>query len=361
MTTTKAKATEPGAETDDERRWEAVRIRDKAADGQFYYAVRTTGVFCRPSCPARLALRQNVSFHASPADARRAGFRPCKRCRPEDDRSETAAADGIRRACRLIDEADEQPTLAALARTAGLSRFHFHRRFKAALGVTPKQYAAMVRARRLEVELRQSPTVTDAIYGAGYNSSSRFYEESGAVLGMTATAFRGRGEGEVIAFALGHSSLGLVLVATTEKGVCAIILGDSEGDLVADLRHRFARAEIRGPEPCLREALAKVIGLVEQPASGLDLPLDIRGTAFQAQVWAALRRIPPGTTASYQEIARRIGRPTAARAVAKACADNALAIAVPCHRVVRTDGGLSGYRWGIERKREILRREGGGS
>jgi len=342
--------------TDDER-WAAVVRRDRTADGTFYYSVRTTGVYCRPSCGARRARRENVRFHATPEAAARAGFRPCRRCRPHETGLAEQRAAAVAKACRLIETAEEPPDLEALATAAGMSRFHFHRVFKAATGVTPKAYAAAQRARRVRDELSRTETVTDAIYGAGFNSNGRFYAASSDLLGMTPTDFRSGGPGTSIRFAVGECSLGSILVAATDKGVCAILLGDEPEKLVRDLQDRFPRAQLIGGDRSFERLVAKVIGFVEAPRLGLDLPLDVRGTAFQQRVWQALREIPAGATATYTDIAERIGAPKAVRAVAQACASNAIAVAIPCHRVVRTDGALSGYRWGIARKRTLLDRE----
>jgi AraC family transcriptional regulator of adaptative response/methylated-DNA-[protein]-cysteine methyltransferase len=261
------------------------------------------------------------------------------------------------RACRLIEEADELPSLDALAAAAGMSRYHFHRVFKETTGVTPRAYAAAQRARRVRDELPLSGTVTEAIYGAGFNSSGRFYAASNGMLGMSPTRFRAGGAGEEIRFAVGQCSLGAILVAATAKGVAAILLGEDPDALLRDLQDRFPKARLIGGDAGFEALVARVVGLVEAPSLGLDLPLDVRGTAFQQRVWQALRQIPAGTTASYAEIARRIGAPGAVRAVARACAANPAAVAIPCHRVVRQDGGLSGYRWGVERKRALLDRE----
>jgi AraC family transcriptional regulator, regulatory protein of adaptative response / methylated-DNA-[protein]-cysteine methyltransferase len=342
---------------DDDERWAAVMRRDPRADGIFYYSVLTTGVYCRPSCAARLPRRENVRFHASRDAAERSGFRPCKRCRPGEPPAAEQRALAVAKACRLIETAAEMPRLEALAEAAGMSRFHFHRVFKSVTGVTPRGYAAAHRAERLRRELAESGSVTKAIYGAGFNSSGRFYAASEAMLGMTPSTFRAGGRGAAIRFALGECSLGTILVAATEKGVCAIMFGDEPDALLRELQDRFPRAELIGGDAPFEETVAKVVGLVEAPALGLDLPLDLRGTAFQQRVWQALRRIPAGATASYQEIARRIGAPKAVRAVAQACAANPVAVAIPCHRVVRTDGGPSGYRWGVARKRALLERE----
>jgi AraC family transcriptional regulator, regulatory protein of adaptative response / methylated-DNA-[protein]-cysteine methyltransferase len=341
----------------DDARWAAVERRDLAADGQFWFSVRSTGVYCRPSCAARRARRENVAFHASPEEAERAGFRPCKRCRPNEPSRAERNAEAVAAACRLIEEAEELPNLEALAEAAGMSRFHFHRTFKAATGVTPKAYATAHRAKLVREELATSSTVTEAIYGAGFNSSSRFYDQAGKVLGMMPSDFRAGGRNAEIRFAVGECSLGPILVAGTGKGVCAIMFGDDPDGLVRDLQDRFPRARLIGGDTGFETWVAKVIGFVEAPRLGLDLPLDIRGTAFQQRVWQALSAIPAGTTASYAQIAARIGAPKAMRAVAQACAANALAVAIPCHRVVRTDGAISGYRWGVERKRALLERE----
>jgi AraC family transcriptional regulator of adaptative response/methylated-DNA-[protein]-cysteine methyltransferase len=266
-------------------------------------------------------------------------------------------AAAVAKACRLIETSEEMPNLDALAGSAGMSRFHFHRVFRTTTGVTPKAYAAAHRARRVREALPQTSTVTEAIYGAGFNSSGRFYAKSEQVLGMTPTRFRSGGSGAAIRFAVGECSLGSILVAATDKGVCAILLGDKPEALVRELEDRFPRATLIGGDEDFEQWVAKVVGFVEAPALGLDLPLDVRGTAFQQRVWQALRKIPAGATVTYSEVAQRIGAPKAVRAVGQACASNAIAVAIPCHRVVRNDGSLSGYRWGVERKRALLDRE----
>ncbi len=346
----------PAFASDDER-WEAVVRRDRSADGSFYYSVRTTGVYCRPSCASRLALRKNVAFHASREDAQAAGFRPCKRCKPDTGGLAQAHAAGVARACRLIETSEALPDLDTLAREAGMSRFHFHRVFKGITGLTPKAYAAAMRADRVRAELPRSETVTDAIYGAGFNSNGRFYAKSAETLGMTPTRFRSGGSGESIRFAVGECSLGSILVASTDKGICAIALGDDPEALVHGLQDRFPKARLIGGDTAFEDLVAKVVGFVEAPGLGLGLPLDVRGTAFQQRVWQALREIPAGHTVSYAQVAHRIGEPGAVRAVAQACGANSIAVAIPCHRVIRNDGGLSGYRWGVERKRALLDRE----
>ena len=339
-------------------RWAAVVARDHRADGTFYYSVATTGVYCRPSCGSRRPNPGNVRFYETTAEAARAGFRPCRRCRPDRPPLEQVHAARVAEACRLIETAEKTPALAALAKRAGLSPYHFHRVFKATTGVTPKAYAAAHRAKRVRDELTGSRTVTEAIYDAGFNSASRFYETSGQFLGMTPTDFRAGGAETEIRFAVGQCALGSVLVAQSAKGVCAILLGDDPDALVRDLQDRFPRATLLGGEAAFEQTVARVVAFVEAPARGLDLPLDVRGTAFQQRVWAALRQIPAGSTASYAEIASRIGAPNGSRAVAQACGANPLAVAIPCHRVVRTDGSLSGYRWGVLRKQDLLAREG---
>jgi len=338
-------------------RWAAVAARDPSADGKFFYSVKTTGVYCRPSCASRLARRENIKFHTTAAAAERAGFRPCKRCKPDEPPLAAQHAATIARICRRIEGADAVPSLAALAREAHMSRFHFHRVFKAVTGLTPRGYAAARRAERVRRELGRSRTVTEAIFDAGFNSGGRFYATSDEVLGMTPTDYRAGGTHAEIRFAVGESSLGAILVARTAKGVCAILLGNDPDELVRDLQDRFPRAKLIGADREFEALVAKIVGFVEAPAVGLDLPLDVRGTAFQQRVWQALRNIPAGSTATYSDIAERIGAPKSVRAVAQACAANAIAIAIPCHRVVRRDGALSGYRWGVERKRALLERE----
>lgn len=345
------------AATESDPRWAAVLARSPETDGTFFYSVRTTGVYCRPSCAARLPRPENVRFHRTRADAEAAGFRPCKRCKPDRPSLADQHAEQVTRACRMIEESGGIPSLAALAREAGMSPFHFHRVFKSVTGLTPKAYAAAHRGRRVRTELGRTGSVTAAIYQSGYSSNSRFYDESRRVLGMTPSDYRAGGANAEIRFAIGECSLGSILVAQSERGVCAILLGDDPDALARNLQDRFPRARLIGGDAGFERLVARVVGLVEAPALGLDLPLDVRGTAFQQRVWQALREIPAGSTATYAEIAAKIGAPTAVRAVAGACAANPLAVAIPCHRVIRNDGGLSGYRWGVERKRALLQRE----
>ncbi len=343
--------------TERDPRWARVAARDRSADGTFFYSVSTTGVYCRPSCGARLANPKNVRFHAKAGDAEAAGFRPCKRCKPDQPPREEQYAALVAEACRIIEAAEEAPSLAKLAETAGLSPFHFHRIFKSVTGVTPKEYSMAQRASRVREQLSRSTTVTEAIYDSGFNSNSRFYEKSDRMLGMTPRDFRAGGANTDIRFAVGECSLGAILVAASQKGICAILMGDDPDALARNLQDRFPRANLIGGDEDFERMVAQVVGFVEAPAIGLDLPLDLRGTAFQQRVWQALREIPVGQTASYAHIAQRIGSPKAVRGVAQACAANALAVAIPCHRVVRSDGALSGYRWGVERKQALLDRE----
>jgi AraC family transcriptional regulator of adaptative response/methylated-DNA-[protein]-cysteine methyltransferase len=337
--------------------WRAVLGRDRRADGTFVYAVKTTGVYCRPSCGARRPRRENVAFHQSCQSAARAGFRPCRRCRPEQSAEADSRLTAVAVACRFIERSASVPTLDTLARAAGMSRFHFHRVFRAVVGITPRAYATAYRSGRMREELRRRTTVTEAIYAAGFNSNSRFYDAAGRELGMTPTTFRAGGAGMAIRFAVADCWLGRLLVAATDKGICSVMFGDDEEPLEQGLRDRFPRAEIRPAPRSFGQLVARVVRLVESPARVIPLPLDVQGTAFERRVWQALRAIPPGETATYGEIARRVGAPRAVRGVARACAANPVAVAIPCHRVVRSDGSLAGYRWGLERKRALLERE----
>ncbi|GAA3527353.1 bifunctional DNA-binding transcriptional regulator/O6-methylguanine-DNA methyltransferase Ada [Zobellella aerophila] len=338
-------------------RWPLVVARDPHADGSFVYGVTTTGVYCRPSCPSRRARPEHVAFYGTAEQAEGAGFRPCQRCKPEQLSLARRQAAMVAELCRYIETAPHPPTLVELAQRAGLSRYHLHRLFKAVTGLTPKAYGTAHRARRVRRELSGSGTVTDAIYSAGYQSSSRFYEQADQVLGMSPGDYRAGGANTEIRFAIGECSLGAILVAQSGRGVCAILLGDDPDALARELQDSFPAATLLGNDAGFERRVAQVVGLVEHPRLGLDLPLDVRGTAFQQRVWQLLQQIPAGETASYGELARRLGQPKAARAVAQACAANTLAVAIPCHRVVRTDGGLSGYRWGVARKRMLLARE----
>jgi AraC family transcriptional regulator of adaptative response/methylated-DNA-[protein]-cysteine methyltransferase len=346
---------------EDDARWAAVLARDPEADGTFVLAVRTTGIYCRPTCPARRPKRENTDFYPDAAAARAAGFRPCRRCEPDAARGERIAERAVAAAARLIEAAlaDEAPLpdLETLAARTGYAPHHLHRLFKRATGLTPRAFARALRARRAEAGLAEGASVTEAITAAGYGSPSRFYEAAGARLGMAPSVRRAGGRGETIRHASAETSLGRVRVAATERGVCAITFGEDDAEHIAWLRRRFPAAEIVAADAGFAATLQAVVAMIERPGADAGLPLDLRGTAFQERVWAALRAIPPGETASYAAIAEAIGRPTAARAVATACAANPAAVAVPCHRVLRTDGSLSGYRWGVARKAALLARE----
>ena len=343
--------------THGEEFWQAIIARSTKADGRFVYAVSTTGVFCRPSCAARHPRRENVRFYDSPADAERDGYRPCKRCHPRDESRDDHQLRRVVQACRLVEKSGSNPDLNCLASTVGISPSYLHRLFKSFTGLTPRQYASAHREGRLRAALRSTQRVTDAIFDAGYASNSRFYERADDILGMTPSAYRSGGKDTTIRFAIGESSLGSILVAQSARGICAILLGDTPEPLIEELENTFPNAELIGNDVDFAATVARVVGFVEAPNIGLKLPLDIRGTAFQQRVWAALREIPSGATASYAEIAAHIGAPRAARAVAQACSANRLAVAIPCHRVIRRDGNVSGYRWGIDRKRALLARE----
>lgn len=338
-------------------RWSRIVARDASADGAFWYSVATTGVYCRPSCPSRTANPQNVRIHVTLAEARRTGARACLRCRPDAADLHAAQAEQVAAACRRIEAAETMPTLAELAAAAGMSPGHFQRRFKAATGVSPRAYAAEHRAGRVRAALAAGAAVTDAIHEAGYGSSGRFYAEAEAVLGMKPGAYRRGGVAETLRVAVAPTSLGLLLVAASPVGIAALLLGEDAQALEAELRQRFAHARFEAGDTAFAATVEQVVAFVDAPDATLDLPLDIRGTAFRRRVWEELRAIPAGETASYADVARRIGAPQAVRAVAGACAANAHALAIPCHRVLRSDGALSGYRWGTTRKRALLDRE----
>ena len=338
----------------DDKKWALVCSRDKGADGQFFYAVRTTGIFCNPSCSSRRPLRKNVCFFDLPDQALKAGFRPCLRCRPQVQ--VTFARDLIREVCRLIEDAEVPPTLEDLSRATGQSPFVLQKAFKAAMGVTPKGYAQALRADRLRRGLKGGQVATVA-FEAGFNSISRLNASSAAQLGMVPKVFAASGTGEEIRFVVGPCSLGRILLAVTHRGVCALSFGDSDERLEADLRHQFQRAMVSKAGPEMEDLLRQAVELAENPKVDQSLPLDIRGTAFQRKVWEVIQAIPAGGQLHYQEIARRIGAPDSARAVAQACGANRIAVAIPCHRVVRKDGNLSGYRWGTKRKQILLDRE----
>jgi AraC family transcriptional regulator of adaptative response/methylated-DNA-[protein]-cysteine methyltransferase len=351
----KAIATVPPTEQDP--RWGRVKRRDKGVDGVFWYSVATTGIFCRPSCPSRTAKPKNVRFHDSPAAARAAGFRPCKRCKPEGASLDAQNAALVAKACKLMESRSEPMSLHELASAVELSPHYFHRLFKARIGLTPKEYASAHQVTRVRKNLESGPSITQAIYDAGYNSNGRFYANAAGILGMTPKQFRRGGQDEEIRFAVEQCSLGAILVASSNRGVVSILIDDDPDALVRTLQDRFPHAQLVGADKEYEQLVASVVGLVESPGVNVDLPLDVRGTVFQRKVWRALRGIPVGKTASYADIARRIGSPKAVRAVAGACAANNIAVAIPCHRVIRNDGNVSGYRWGVERKRVLLERE----
>ena len=337
--------------------WDALCQRDKQADGRFVYGVKTTGIFCMPSCASRLPLRENVQFFVDAAAAQQAGFRPCKRCCPGSlaGGQRQCAASG--HACQLMRQAETSLTLTQVANAVGISPYHFHRLFKAQVGVTPKRYAAALRGQRVRALLSDAAPVTQAALAAGFHSSEQFYQESHQLLGMAPRRFKHKGQGMTIHFAIGSCSLGAVLVAESERGVCAVLLGDDATALINELHSLFANATVLDGDAAFEQRMALVIRAIDSPGAPLTLPLDIRGTAFQLRVWQALRDIPLGTTLSYRDVAEKMGQPGAVRAVAGACAANRLAGIGPCHRVIRTDGALSGYRWGIARKRQLLESE----
>ena len=340
------------------RRWRSVLAREAAADGAFVFAVRSTGIYCRPSCPARRPLREHVTFYDHPAAAERAGFRACRRCHPREESMHDQQATLIRQACEIIEaSADTPPTLATLSRRIGYSPFHLQRMFRRVTGVSPRQYAEAVRAGRVRSGLRAGAAVTDALYDAGFGSASRLYERAPSELGMTPAAYRRGGRGVAVSYVLARSPLGMLLVATTARGVCAVRLGDSAAALEADLERELHAASLKRDDAGLRPVVKGVLERLEHSGPDARLPLDIQATAFQRRVWQALCAIPRGETRSYGEIAQAIGRPGAARAVGHACASNPVALVIPCHRAVRSDGTMGGYAWGIERKRRLLERE----
>ena len=338
-------------------RWAAVLARNSRAVPPFVYAVKTTGVYCRPGSASRLPRAENVEFFDTAEAAEAAGYRPSRRSNADHDNLAAQHAAIVAAACRLIEAREDVPRLTELASAARLSPWHFHRVFKSVTGLTPKHYADACRAKRVRQALFSKRSVTDTIYKTGFRSSSRFYESSNRLLGMTPSDYRAGGTNAQIRFAVGECSLGSILVAQSDRGVCAILLGDDPNALVRDLQERFSRATLIGGDASFEHLIARVVGFVEMPRLGVNLPLDVRGTAFQQRVWQALREIPPGETASYAQIAARIGAPKSARAVGRACSANPLAVVIPCHRVVHSDGNISGYRWGVERKRELLQRE----
>lgn len=344
---------------DSEAAWTAVLARDARFDGRFVYAVESTGVYCRPTCPSRRPRRANVRFFEAPAQAESAGYRPCHRCRPRQGET-SRQTEAVRRACAFLEaHLEDSPTLADLSREVGLSPHHLQRTFKAATGLSPKQYAARLRAQQFKAEVQRGESVASATYGAGYGSSSRLYEKADANLGMTPGAYARGGRGMRIRFTITASPFGRLLIGATERGICAVTLGDEDASLEAELRLEYPSAEIERDDEALQHWAAAILPGLDGQAAGRDLPLDLQATAFQWRVWRALQEIPYGETRSYRDIATALGRPAAVRAVAQACAGNRVALVVPCHRVVRSDGASGGYRWGAERKQRILDAEAG--
>jgi AraC family transcriptional regulator of adaptative response/methylated-DNA-[protein]-cysteine methyltransferase len=339
---------------DFEQCWATLESRGAGASSGFFYGVRTTGVYCRPGCTSRLPLRRNTMFFETPAAAEAAGLRPCKRCRPTDGSAASRHVAAIEKACALLRKSDTTPTLAELADAAGISRFHFHRVFKQITGATPRDYARTHRLGRFADKLDSGRPVAEAIYASGFGSSSRAYEAAPSGLGMTPGQRRRGGTGQVIRFVTVETPIGWALVAATERGICMTALADDRESLAGALRQRFPAAEMVAEDAGLKDWAGRIVRFITAPDRNLDLPLDIQGTAFQARVWRALQKIPFGKTASYTEIAATLGQPKAVRAVAQACAANKLALLVPCHRVIRSNGDLGGYRWGLERKRALL-------
>ena len=345
-------------QSSDTQAWQAVLGRDRRYDGMFVYAVRSTGVYCRPSCPSRRPRREMVEFFEQPQAAERAGFRSCLRCRPMELNGERELPKVITRVCRFIDEViEEGPTLDRLAEVAGVSPFHLQRSFKGTLGISPRQYAELKRFLRFKSRLQKGDDVTTAMYEAGFNSPSRLYERSTSAMGMTPSVYRAGAPGQKIRYTLADSSLGRVLIAATDKGVCAVRIGDSDKALESTLRGEFPKAEIARDDRELASYVHDIVNAAEGKGIAHEIPLDIRHTAFQWKVWQALRSIALGETRSYQQVAKAIGSPAAVRAVANACASNPVALVIPCHRVVRTNGDLGGYRWGAERKQQLLTKE----
>lgn len=345
------------AATTADPRWQAVCRRDAAADGTFVFAVRTTGVFCRPSCASRRPRPENVEFHPDAAKAIRAGYRACQRCRPTAAGPARRQMEVLTKLCRRIEAADRAPSLAELGRMAGWSPWHVQRVFRAVMGLSPHAFARAQRAERARRSLARGDSVTAAMQAAGYGSSSRFYGSEVAQSGVAPKRARAGGAGERIEFGCAPCSLGTVLVAATARGVCAVLLGDAPEELEGDLRQRFPRAELLAGSRAFRRQLEVVVRGIREPERAVDLPLDLRGTAFQVRVWQALRAIPAGTTIGYRELGAQLGMANGARAIARACAQNPVAVVVPCHRVVRSDGALAGYRWGLARKRALLEHE----
>ncbi len=339
-------------------KWQAVLSKDSSYDGQFVFAVSSTGIYCRPSCPSRRARRENVSFFQLPEAAERAGFRACLRCRPKETRVVDNHVDMAQRVCKVIEESDGEPmTLAKLSQEVGVSPFHLQRTFKGVMGITPSQFAEECRIRKFRKSVRTGGAITQAIYDAGYGSSSRLYEGAASQLGMTPATYGKGGKGAVINYAVVECHLGHLLVAATSKGVCSVKLGDTPEQLANDLANEFPSATISRNQQSLNPSVRSVVNYLSHKTPHIDLPLDIQATAFQRQVWEQLRAIPYGETYSYTQVAKAIGQEKAVRAVARACATNPVALIIPCHRVIREDSSLGGYRWGLDRKKQLLKAE----
>jgi AraC family transcriptional regulator of adaptative response/methylated-DNA-[protein]-cysteine methyltransferase len=340
---------------DEETCWQAVLARDARYNGVIYFAVRSTGVYCRPTCPSRRPRRDRVAFFASPEAAEAAGFRPCKRCYPRDAVEPRVAL--VQEAVRLIEAAEESVRLDDLAKRLNVSLYYFHRTFKAVTGLTPRQYAASQRAQRFKVIVRKGLDVSGALYEAGYSSSSRLYEDASGRLGMTPASYRFGGKNMSIHYTIVDSPLGRLLVAGTERGICQVSFGEDDARLVDELHKEFSAAQIRRDEAALASWVSAIVNYLQGQRPSLDLPLDVQATAFKMRVWEELRHIPYGQTRTYSQVAQAIGHPKAVRAVANACATNPAALVTPCHRVLRKDGSLGGYRWGLERKQKLLQME----
>ncbi len=341
-------------QTELQNKWQQVMARDARQDGRFVFAVRTTGIYCRPSCPSRRPRRDSVEFFPEPKLAERAGYRACLRCKPTEISSQALA---VALARQMLDESGNAVTLAGLSKRVGLSPFHLQRLFKRATGLSPREYQAARRIQHVKSSLRKGDDVTTALYDAGFGSPSRLYEKASHQLGMTPGEYRRGGAGRKIRYAMVGTPLGRMLVAATERGLCAVRFGETVAELERDLRTEFHAAELHRDDKAMREYVKPLLAAIRGEKTSIDLPLDVRATAFQKKVWDQLRQIPRGETRSYADIAREIGSPAAVRAVARACASNPVAITVPCHRVIRSDGELAGYRWGIERKKKLLDRE----
>jgi AraC family transcriptional regulator of adaptative response/methylated-DNA-[protein]-cysteine methyltransferase len=341
-----------------EELWQAVVSKDATFDGRFVFAVSSTGVYCRPSCPSRRAQRERVSFFRLPEAAEQAGFRACRRCHPQKARVADSQVEMVQRVCRYIEAQDEASvTLALLSEHVGISAFHLQRVFKSVMGITPRQYADACRIQKFKTRVREGDSITGAMYDAGFSSSSRLYSRAPSELGMTPATYGRGGRGAVINYTIAQCALGHLLVAATERGVCAVRLGDSEEALQIDLRNEYPAAEIKRADDAVAKSIQSVLDYLAGKRPRLDLPLDIQATAFQWQVWESLQAIPVGETRSYSEVAKAVGRPKAVRAVARACASNPVALVIPCHRVIREDKSLGGYRWGLERKKALLEKE----